>query len=104
MEEQSLELKHRIEIIANMSIEEDMFDLFKRRDIVKYYTKIPMVYGVGSSGPRRGDHIWPEENFILVVYCSKEEADKIKQAILELKTFFKQEGIKLFEMVQGPAG
>ena len=91
----------RIEIIANRSIEGDMFDLFKQKNIVHHYTKIPSVYGSGSSGPRMGDHIWPEENFILIIYCSEEEANVIKGAIDELKTFFKQEGIKLFEMVSG---
>lgn len=89
---------HRIEIIANRSIEADMFDIFKRKNIVHNYTKIPTVYGVGSSGPRMGDHIWPEENFILIVYCSEEEAEEIKEAVTELKSFFKQEGIKLFEL------
>jgi hypothetical protein len=93
---------HRIEIIANRSIEGDMFDLFQRKNIVKQYTKIPEVYGVGSSGPRMGDHIWPEENFILIIYCSPGEADKIKGAITELKGLFQQEGIKLFEMVSSP--
>ena len=88
---------HRIEIIANRSIEADMFDIFKRKDIVHNYTKIPAVYGVGSSGPRMGDHIWPEENFILIIYCPEDEAVRIKEAIAELKVLFKQEGIKLFD-------
>ncbi|MBN2535376.1 MAG: hypothetical protein JXB88_21035 [Spirochaetales bacterium] len=91
---------HRIEIVANRSVEADMFDIFKREKIVSHYTKIPAIYGVGSSGPRMGDHIWPEENFILIVYCSDEEAIKIKEAVTELKSFFKKEGIKLFEIIQ----
>ncbi|MBN2445024.1 MAG: hypothetical protein JXJ04_26955 [Spirochaetales bacterium] len=90
---------HRIEIIANKSIEGDMFDLFKRKNIVNHYTKIPSVYGVGTSGPRMGDHIWPEENFVLIIYCSAEEADAIKVVITDLKRLFKQEGIKLFEII-----
>jgi hypothetical protein len=89
---------HRIEIIANRSVEADMFDIFKQKKIVQHYTKIPAAYGVGSSGPRMGDHIWPEENFILVVYCTEEEAEKIKEAIRELKYLFNKEGIKLFEI------
>jgi hypothetical protein len=88
----------RLEIIGNRSIEEDMFDIFKRHDIVHYYTKVPVVHGVGNSGPRMGDHVWPEENFILIVYCTEEEARKISEAIAELKLFFHDEGIKLFEM------
>jgi len=88
----------RIEIIANRSIEADMFDLFKKKGIAKQYTRIPEVFGVGTSGPRMGDHIWPEENFILIVYCEEEEARAIREAVGELKSFFKDEGIKLFEM------
>jgi hypothetical protein len=88
----------RIEIIANRSIEEDMFDLFQRKGIVKRYTRIPEVYGVGNKGPRMGDHIWPESNFILVVYCDENEAAAIREAVSELKKFFKDEGIKVFEL------
>ncbi len=88
----------RIEIIANRSILDDMLDAFKKADIVKHYTLIPIVLGVGNSGPRMGDHIWPEENFSLTVYCDNREADKIKSIITELKTFFTLEGIKLFEL------
>jgi hypothetical protein len=87
----------RIEIIANQSIQEDMFDIFKKNNIVRHYTVIRGVHGVGNSGPRMGDHIWPEENFILVVYCDEAEAAAIKKAIVELKSFFVDEGVKLFE-------
>ncbi|MBN1697114.1 MAG: hypothetical protein JW881_06345 [Spirochaetales bacterium] len=88
----------RIEIIANRSIEEDLFDIFRKKDIVHHYTKIPIAFGVGNKGPRMGDHIWPEENFILIIYCDEMEAVKIRESIFELKEFFKSEGIKLFEM------
>ena len=87
----------RIEIIGNKSIEEDLFDLFKRKSIVKNYTKIPVVHGVGTSGPRNGDHIWPEENFILIVYCDDKEAKLILNTVKEIKSYFKDEGLKLFE-------
>ncbi len=88
----------RLEIIANRSIQEDMFDAFKTADIVKHYTLIPIVLGVGNSGPRMGDHIWPEENFSITIYCDDVEADKIRSVITELKSFFTNEGIKLFEI------
>ena len=88
----------RIEIIANRSIQEDMLDAFKKADIAKYYTLIPIVLGIGHSGPRMGDHIWPEENFSITVYCDDLEAEKIKSVIIELKAFFTSEGIKLFEL------
>jgi hypothetical protein len=98
MEQEQNQRLHRIEIIANRSIEGDMFDMFKQKDIVHHYTRIPGIYGAGSSGPRMGDHIWPEENFILIVYCPEEEAEKIKSTIRELKSLFSKEGIKLFEI------
>ncbi len=88
----------RIEIIANRSIQEDMLDAFKKADIVKHYTLIPIVLGVGKSGPRMGDHVWPEENFSLTIYCDDLEAEKIKGVITEMKAFFNSEGIKLFEI------
>lgn len=88
----------RIEIIANISIQEDMLDAFKKAEIVKHYTLIPIVLGVGNSGPRMGDHIWPEENFSIVIYCDNTEAEKIKNVITDLKAFFTSEGIKIFEM------
>ncbi len=88
----------RIEIIANRSIQDDMFDAFKKADIVKHYTLIPIVLGVGNSGPRMGDHIWPEENFSLTIYCDETESEQIKLVISELKAFFTSEGIKLFEL------
>ena len=87
----------RIEIIANQSIQEDMFDIFKKNDIAKQYSLILGAHGAGNSGPRMGDHIWPEENFILVIYCDDKEAAAIRKAIGELKGFFSDEGIKLFE-------
>ncbi|MBN2547160.1 MAG: hypothetical protein JXB50_15265 [Spirochaetes bacterium] len=87
----------RVEIIGNKSIEADLFDIFNKMNIVKYYTKIPSVHGIGSSGPRFGDAVWPEENFILIVYCDENEAKKIMKAIKEVKSYFKDEGLKLFE-------
>ncbi len=88
----------RIEIIANRSIEEDLLEAFERAGVAQHYTKIPEVMGVGNSGPRMGDHVWPEENFILIVYCEDEEAERVKGVVAELKEFFVSEGIKLFEI------
>jgi hypothetical protein len=43
-----------------------------------------------------GDHIWPEENFVLTTYCGEEELEKISSVVRELKDFFCSEGIKIF--------
>ncbi len=88
----------RLEIIANQAIEEDLFELFTSRGIGKKYTKIPIAHGAGTTTPKQGDPIWPEENFILIVYCDEEEAVKIRETVKELRGYFPTEGIRLFEM------
>jgi hypothetical protein len=87
----------RLEIIGNRAIEEDLFDRLKLNNTAKFYTKIPVVHGIGSSGPRMGDHIWPEENFMIIVYCDENEAEIIQKTIIEVKQYFKDEGLKMFE-------
>jgi hypothetical protein len=86
----------RIEIIANHSIEENIMEALVREQAGKFYTKIPNIFGVGSSGPRTGDNVWPEENFSLVIWCEKEEAEAIRRAVDSVKAKFPNEGIKLF--------
>jgi hypothetical protein len=88
----------RIEIIANRSVEADVMEALRRHDAARYHTKIPTAHGVGSSGPRQGDAVWPEENFVLIVYCEDAEALHIREAIGEVKKLFPDEGVKLFEM------
>jgi hypothetical protein len=92
----------RVEIIANHSVEENILEAFQAEDVAKYYTKFPAVFGVGSSGPRMGDAIWPEENFAIVVWCEKDEAEGIERAIAVVKQQFPDEGVKLFKMEPSP--
>ena len=86
----------RLEIIANRSVEENILEALKNEGAGKFYTKYPTVFGVGTSGPRMGDPIWPEENFSLVIWCEKEEAGKIRRALREVKKQYPDEGIKMF--------
>ena len=86
----------RLEIIANRSVEENVLDALKYEGVGKYYTNYPVVLGVGSSGPRMGDAIWPEENFVMVVWCDVEEARAIERAVNYVKGRFPDEGISLF--------
>ena len=86
----------RIEIIANQSVEENILESLTKEQVGKFYTKIPGVLGVGSTGPRMGDAVWPEENFALVIWCEEEEASGIQRAIARVKEKFPGEGIKLF--------
>jgi hypothetical protein len=86
----------RIEVIANHSVEENILEAFKYEGVGKYYTKYPGIFGVGSSGPRMGDAVWPEENFALVIWCEEEEAQGIARAVANVKEHFPGEGIKIF--------
>jgi len=86
----------RIEIIANHSVEENILEALAKEGVGKYYTKYPNIFGVGSCGPRFGDSIWPEENFALIIWCDKEEAKGIQQAIEKVKEKFPKEGITMF--------
>ncbi|GHV71555.1 hypothetical protein AGMMS49928_23880 [Spirochaetia bacterium] len=87
---------YRIEIIANRSVEENLLEALKDEGAGKFYTKYPNVFGVGSSGPRMGDAIWPEENFAMVIWCEEEEARGIARAVAAVKKHFSDEGLKIF--------
>ncbi|WP_461246423.1 PG0541 family transporter-associated protein [Treponema sp. R6D11] len=86
----------RVEIIANRSVEENILEALAKEGVAKFYTKIPNVLGVGDCGPRMGDAVWPEENFAIIVWCEKTEAEGIERAIKKVKEKFPGEGIKLF--------
>jgi hypothetical protein len=86
----------RVEIIANQSVEENILEALANANVGKFYTKYPNILGVGSSGPRMGDAIWPEQNFSLVIWCDKEEALAIQKAVMSVKKKYPNEGIKLF--------
>lgn len=86
----------RVEIIANRSIEDNVMDALRTAEVAKFYTKYPVVHGEGTSGPRFGDAVWPEENFVLVVWCEDAEARRIAEAIAPVKAQFPAEGVKIF--------
>jgi hypothetical protein len=88
----------RVEIIGNRSIQEDMFDVFTKYQLLNNYTIIPVVHGAGSSTPKQGDTVWPEENFLFISYCSADALPAFKEALQELKSYFPDEGIKMFLM------
>ncbi|MDR0374260.1 MAG: hypothetical protein LBH85_00850, partial [Treponema sp.] len=92
----------RIEIIANHSVEENILEAFQHEKAAAYYTRFPGVFGVGASGPRMGDAVWPEENFVIVVWCEEAEAERIERAVASVKKHFPDEGIKLFKMSDVP--
>ena len=92
----------RLELIANHSVEENIHDVLKAEGVGKYYTKYPNIIGVGNSGPRMADAVWPEENFVMVFWCEEDEARGIERAVAAVKKEFPTEGIKLFGLPDKP--
>ncbi len=88
----------RMEIIADNAVEEDIMEALQAREAVTHFSKIPNVHGEGDSTPKHGNHIWPEENFILIIYCEEEVAAEVRAALAEVKSIFPDAGIKLFEI------
>ena len=88
----------RLEIVANQSVEENILEALEEEKVGKFYTKYSSIFGVGTSGPRMGTAVWPEENFVMVFWCEEEEARGIQRAVATVKKEFPGEGIKLFGM------
>ena len=86
----------RVEIIANQSIMSDLIGIVKGVGLDKSYTLIPTAHGSGNSGPRLGDGVWPEENFMLIIYCSLELEERLSARIADLKKEYSGEGIKKY--------
>jgi hypothetical protein len=92
----------RVEIIANHSVEENLLEAFSLEGVGKFYTKYPNVFGIGTSGPRMGDAVWPEENFALIIWCEEDEARGIARAVAAVKKQFPDEGIRIFGIPAEP--
>ena len=86
----------RVEIILSAAVDEDFMDGFKKKGIGAHYTKISGVTGAGFSNPKLGDSVWPQLNEMILVYCSKEEAEKIVDLAKDLREKYPMEGIACF--------
>jgi hypothetical protein len=86
----------RLEVIANLSVQEEIVTGLEEAIPDFYYTFIPVVYGRGRTQYRLGTPIWPEENFMLISYLHDEDAERAEEIIREVKHHFLEEGIKAF--------
>ncbi|POQ98804.1 hypothetical protein AU468_12250 [Alkalispirochaeta sphaeroplastigenens] len=86
----------RVEIILNQAVEEDLLERFQTHRAGRAFTRLCPVFGRGSSGERRGDQVWPEENVLILIYCDRDEKDRLVRAVREVKGLYPDEGIKLF--------
>ncbi len=89
-------MRVRMEIIFSQALEEDFLQAFKENDIGKHFTKFETVMGAGFSTPHLGNDVWPQCNMMFIIYCSKDEAKKIRQVVQKLRKQFITEGIACF--------
>ena len=86
----------RVEIIFSAAVDEDFAEGFKKNKIGSHFTKISGVTGAGFSNPKLGDSVWPQLNEMIIVYCPKEEAEKIVELAKEIREKYPMEGIACF--------
>ncbi len=83
-------------LVYNRAIGEEVEEALERCD-VRYYTKFPLVHGVGEhSGPHMDSHIWPGANSLLMIACQDEVKDRLLEEVRALRERFRKEGIKAF--------
>ncbi len=87
----------RLEIIANHSMRDEIIADLKAVNCHNF-TEIPVAYGEGRQEPKQGDATWPESNFIIIIYNTKEITDAVIESIQALKEIYPTEGIKMFSM------
>lgn len=86
----------RMEIIFSQSIDDDFIQKCAEKDVGKYYTKIPVVFGQGFSEPKMGDSIWPQSNTMYIIFCSEDEEQIILTILEDLRKEYIGEGIACF--------
>ena len=91
-----MEKKVRIEIMCSQALEEDFTEEFKKLGVGQSFTKINPVMGAGFNKPHLGDNVWPQLNLMYIIYCSEEEAEKIKHIVTKFRKLFITEGIGCF--------
>ena len=85
----------RIELIFSQAMDEDFIEAFKKKQ-VKNYTKLPAVQGTGYSIPKLGNEIWPQLNTMMILYCTGEESQKVKNIVADLRRRYVGEGIACY--------
>ncbi len=89
---------HRIEIVANRSVKEEIVEGLEESIQGALYTVIPEVEGRGKRDRKLGTTTWPELNFVLFAYVPDDKVAAVKAMIAEVKRRFPNEGVALFSM------
>ena len=86
----------RCEIIANQSVQEEITNLLEEKLPDFQYSVVEQTFGRGLRSRKLGSSVWPEMNFVLTAYVSKEELSIVTNVIESVKSVFQGEGIQLF--------
>ncbi|MDD5347375.1 MAG: hypothetical protein PHT59_02030 [Candidatus Omnitrophica bacterium] len=83
-------------ISYNEAIEDEVLETLNTC-VVKNYTKIPGVFGRGTtSGTHLGNDIWPGRNNLLLVVSDPQHVAQLVGSVKNLRKKLGKEGIKAF--------
>ncbi len=86
----------RVEIMAAQAIQEDILDAFEHYGVPPRHTIIPIAHGRGETSPKLGDDVWPEENFVMIIYCDDAIVELIERSLELVRKKYDHEGIGFF--------
>ena len=86
----------RVEIMAAQAVQEDVLEALQLYEVPAHYTIIPVAHGRGTTTAKLGDAVWPEENFILIIYCDESIVARIEDAVTLVSKKYDHEGIGFF--------
>lgn len=83
-----------IMITYNHSVHEELLERLTSVGM-KYHTCIQQTTGIGGKGPHMGTNIWPSTNNIMYIAITTESlGKKVLEAVKDLKSRFREEGIQ----------
>ena len=86
----------RFEIICDATIENIFIEGLDKMEGLNAYTYLAPVDGNGQHGPRRGSHVWPEENAMLILYIEDIYSDALIEYVKSMRSRFPNNGLACF--------
>lgn len=86
----------RLELICNVSLQEEALEILQSLVPGARYTLFPSVHGRGGEDFKLGTTVWPEENFLLLAVMAEADAERYVEGLRALKAQFPHEGLKVF--------
>lgn len=87
----------RVEIIGNQVLLQDLLEMVERVLPAQYYTVMPVMLGKGSKGKASGDGVWPETNFVCLMFVhSEEHTTVLKKICADIKTGNRENALIMF--------